>query len=149
VKSFVISGSGETPEGQASYEEGAIRRGETSPEAMREKACFVLGVMESRMAALGVGWAEASATQLYTVYDIHPFLADEIVSRGEQTTVGSPGTTLAPRSKDSISRWMCAVFRLSGCYSWKQKQQPSHVGHTEQTAEYYQTFSVSVCLKSF
>ncbi|HIM24678.1 MAG TPA: hypothetical protein EYM29_03565 [Rhodospirillales bacterium] len=34
------------------------------------------------MAALGVGWAEASATQLYTVYDIHPFLADEIVSRG-------------------------------------------------------------------
>ena len=82
VKSFVISGSGETPEGQASYEDGAMRRGETSPEAMREKACFVLGVMESRMAALGVGWAEASATQLYTVYDIHPFLADEIVSRG-------------------------------------------------------------------
>ena len=82
MKSFVISGSGETPEGQASYEEGAIRRGETSPKAMREKACFVLGVMESRMAALGVGWAEASATQLYTVYDIHPFLADEIVSRG-------------------------------------------------------------------
>jgi hypothetical protein len=82
AKSFIISGSGETPEGQGSYEERTIRLGETSPEAMREKACFVLDVMESRMAALGVGWAEVSATQVYTVYDIYPFLADEIVSRG-------------------------------------------------------------------
>lgn len=82
VKSFVISGSGEAPEGQGSYEERTIRFGDTSPEAMREKACYVLGAMESRMAALGVGWAEVSATQVYTVYDIYPFLADEIVGRG-------------------------------------------------------------------
>ena len=38
--------------------------------------------MADRMAALGVGWAEASATQVYTVYDLHPFFADEIVARG-------------------------------------------------------------------
>lgn len=82
VKSFVISGSGEAPEGQGSYKERTIRFGDTSPEAMREKACYVLGAMESRMAALGVGWAEVSATQMYTVYDIYPFLADEIVGRG-------------------------------------------------------------------
>ncbi len=82
MKSFVISGSGEAPEGQGSYEERTIRFGDTSPEAMREKACYVLGAMESRMAALGVGWAEVSVTQVYTVYDIYPFLADEIVGRG-------------------------------------------------------------------
>ncbi len=82
VKSFVISGSGEAPEGQGSYEERTIRFGDTSPEAMREKACYVLDAMESRMAALGVGWAVVSATQVYTVYDIYPFLADEIVGRG-------------------------------------------------------------------
>ncbi len=34
------------------------------------------------MAALDVGWADVSATQVYTVYDLHPFLADEIVARG-------------------------------------------------------------------
>ena len=49
---------------------------------MREKARYVLGAMETRMAALGVGWAEASAVQVYTVYDIHSFLGDEIVARG-------------------------------------------------------------------
>ena len=81
-KSFVIAGSGEAAEGPGSYVERIIRHGETSPEAMREKARFVLGAMETRMAALGVGWAEASVVQVYTVYDIHSFLGDEIVARG-------------------------------------------------------------------
>jgi hypothetical protein len=49
---------------------------------MREKASYVLSEMERRMAALGFGWADVTATQLYTVYDIHPFLAPEIVARG-------------------------------------------------------------------
>lgn len=80
--SFVIAGSGEAPEGPGSYQERTIRLGERSAEAMREKARYVLGAMETRMAALGVGWAQASATQVYTVYDLHPFLADEIVARG-------------------------------------------------------------------
>jgi hypothetical protein len=43
---------------------------------------FVLGAMEQRMAALGFGWADVTATQVYTVFDIHPLLADEIVRRG-------------------------------------------------------------------
>jgi hypothetical protein len=38
--------------------------------------------MERRMQALGVGWADVTATQLYTVHDVFPFLADEIVRRG-------------------------------------------------------------------
>ena len=37
------------------------------------------------MARLGVGWRDASATQVYTVYDLHPFFADEIVARGAAT----------------------------------------------------------------
>lgn len=81
-QSFVIAGSGEAPEGAGSYEERIIRRGDTSPDAMREKARYVLSAMETRMAALGVGWADASAAQVYTVHDIHSFLADEIVRRG-------------------------------------------------------------------
>lgn len=80
--SFVIAGSGEAPEGPGSYSERIIRLGDTSPDAMREKARYVLGAMESRMATLGVGWADANATQVYTVENIHGFLADEIIRRG-------------------------------------------------------------------
>jgi hypothetical protein len=80
--SFVISGSAEAREGGASYEERTIRRGESSPDAMLEKARYVLGEMERRMAALGFSWADTTATQVYTVRDLYPFLANEIVRRG-------------------------------------------------------------------
>ena len=69
--SFVISGS-----------EDIIRHGETSADAMREKAISALGQMEKRMQALGVSWADTTGTQVYTVHDLYPFLADEIVRRG-------------------------------------------------------------------
>src|SRR5216117_1496721 len=41
--SFVIAGSAETREGSGSYSERTIRHGESSPEAMREKARYVFG----------------------------------------------------------------------------------------------------------
>ena len=34
------------------------------------------------MTALGVGWKDTTVTHAYTVHDLHPFYADEIVSRG-------------------------------------------------------------------
>jgi hypothetical protein len=82
VPSFVIAGSAEAREGGASYAERIIRRGETSPDALRAKAIHVLDEMERRLSALGFGWADTTATQVYTVHDLHPFLADEIVRRG-------------------------------------------------------------------
>ena len=59
-----------------------MRLGDTTTNGIREKARFVLGEMERRMATLGFTWHETTATQIYTVHDIHPFLADEIVRRG-------------------------------------------------------------------
>jgi hypothetical protein len=82
VPSFVIAGSGEAREGTGSYVERTVRPGETSADALREKARFVLGEMERRMGLLGFGWPDATATQAYTVFDLFPFLADEIVRRG-------------------------------------------------------------------
>lgn len=79
---FAISGSGEAREGGARYVERTVRAGETSADAMREKAQFVLGEMERRLGLLGFGWADTTATQVYTVHDLYPFLADEIVTRG-------------------------------------------------------------------
>ncbi len=80
--SFVIAGSGEAEEGKGSYRDRTVRRGDTSPDGLKAKARFVLAEMERRMAALGFGWRHVSATQVYTVHDFHPFLAEEIVGRG-------------------------------------------------------------------
>jgi hypothetical protein len=80
--SIVIAGSGEAPEGKGTYQEQCVRRGDVGPEGMREKARYVLGEMERRLAALGGSWPDTTATQVYTVHDLHPFLADEIVQRG-------------------------------------------------------------------
>jgi hypothetical protein len=82
ARTFVVSGSGEAPEGGGSYRERTVRYGDTSLEAMREKARFVLGEMERRMALLGFHWEDTTATQVYTVHDFHPFFQDEIVRRG-------------------------------------------------------------------
>jgi hypothetical protein len=80
--SFVIAGSGEAREGTGSYAERTVRHGETGADAMRDKARYVLGEMERRLGRFGFGWGDTTATQAYTVYDLHPFLADEIVRRG-------------------------------------------------------------------
>jgi hypothetical protein len=79
---FVAAGSGEAREGPGSYAERIVRLGDQSPAAMRDKAHLVLQIIEERMTALGGGWAQATATQLYTVYPIHGFLADEFATRG-------------------------------------------------------------------
>lgn len=79
---FVIAGSAEAKEGAGPYSERIVRRGDTTPAAMREKARFVLTEMERRLSLFGLGWADTTATQVYTVHDLFPFLADEIVGRG-------------------------------------------------------------------
>ena len=81
ARSFVCAGSGEAHEGGASYSERIVRLGDHSPDGMRDKARYVLGAMEQRMAALGFGWAEVTATQVYTVFNIHSLMAEEIVRR--------------------------------------------------------------------
>ena len=79
---FVVAGSGEAREGGAGYRERTVRWGETGADAMAEKARHVHGEMERRMGLLGVGWKDCTATQVYTVHDLHPFLAADIIKRG-------------------------------------------------------------------
>ena len=80
--SFVIAGSGEAPEGKGNYRDHAVCLGDTSPAAMLEKAKWVLGEMERRMSAFGGDWSQVTATQLYTVHDIYPFIESELGKRG-------------------------------------------------------------------
>ncbi len=76
--SFVVAGAGELPEGSLDPHD-VVRRGEASADALREKVRFVMERMSSRLAGLGVSWAQVTATQIYTVHDIHPFLAADVL----------------------------------------------------------------------
>ncbi|MEM8550766.1 MAG: hypothetical protein AAGF45_00155 [Pseudomonadota bacterium] len=79
---FQVAGSGEAPEGQGDYRNNTVRLGDLSAEGIAEKARWVLGEMERRLSALGAGWSDVTATQLYTVHDIHHVMAPEIEARG-------------------------------------------------------------------
>ena len=81
-RSFVVSGSGEAPEGKGNYRDHIIARGDTGAAGLRQKAAWVLGEMERRMAAFGATWHDATAVQLYTVHDVHPLVADDLARRG-------------------------------------------------------------------
>ncbi|MDH3318873.1 MAG: hypothetical protein OEO84_04195 [Betaproteobacteria bacterium] len=74
-RSFVVAGSGEWPEG-GRFPEDIVARGDLSPAGLRRKAHWVLDMMAARLAGLGARWSEASATQVYTVHDFHPLVAN-------------------------------------------------------------------------
>lgn len=80
--SFIVSGGAEVPEGRKNYRDHIVRLGDLSAEGLEEKARWVLTEMERRLAALGFSWSDVTATNVYTIHNIYPFLAEEIVRRG-------------------------------------------------------------------
>ena len=80
--SFIVAGGGEVRGGTGSFASRTVRHGETSPEAMRDKARHVIAEMESRLKALGFSWREAVSTQVYTVRDIGALVGPELAARG-------------------------------------------------------------------
>jgi enamine deaminase RidA (YjgF/YER057c/UK114 family) len=70
-----------------------VRRGDVTPEGLREKARFVLGTMEARLSALGSTWADTTATQVYTVQDLHTVPGRRESCAAALRTPASPGTT--------------------------------------------------------
>jgi len=75
---FVIAGAGDLREGHLSPE-AIIRSAETSTEAMREKAAYVVATMQARLTGLQRTWAEVTEVDIYTVQPVQPFLAAEIL----------------------------------------------------------------------
>ena len=80
--SFVIAGSGEARPGEGSYRERIVRWGETGADGAAREGGVRAGRDGGRLGGFGFTWADTTATQVYTVHDLHPFLADEIVRRG-------------------------------------------------------------------
>jgi hypothetical protein len=81
-RSFVAAGSGEARGEGGPYGPRIVRLGDQSAAGMRDKTRLVVEVMGERMAPLGFGWDDVTATQIYTVFDIYPAMADEIVAKG-------------------------------------------------------------------
>jgi len=75
---FVVAGAGELRE-RAHGADGIVRHGETSPDAMREKARFVMGVMRERLRALGADWKTVTTIDIYTAQPIRALLVEEIL----------------------------------------------------------------------
>ena len=78
ARTFVVAGSGET-RARSLDAQGLVRFRETSADAMREKATFVMGIMRDRLHGLGADWPDVTAINVYTKYPIEPYLTDVIL----------------------------------------------------------------------
>jgi hypothetical protein len=77
-RTFIVAGAGEM-RGGPMLEAQVIRAGETTPDAMREKADYVMSVMSKRLAGLGVGWEQVTATSIYTAQPLDPFIGPAVL----------------------------------------------------------------------
>lgn len=75
---FIVAGAGELKD-RAQGPDGIVRHGDTSPEAMREKARFVMGTMQDRLRALGGDWSRVTAIDVYTAMPVDAALLDEML----------------------------------------------------------------------
>ncbi|MGH7365951.1 MAG: 2-amino-5-chloromuconate deaminase CnbZ [Candidatus Rokuibacteriota bacterium] len=75
---FIVAGAGELKD-RARGPEGIVRHGDTSPEGMREKARFVMAIMQDRLRTLGGDFGRVTRIGVYTALPIHGFLEEEIL----------------------------------------------------------------------
>ena len=73
VRTFNLAGSADSKAGPSGAE--IVARGDTSPAGMKAKAECVIEILSGRLAELGAGWDDASAVNLYTVYDAYSIIA--------------------------------------------------------------------------
>jgi hypothetical protein len=77
---FVVAGAGEVRSGAVDRNR-IVRLGETSVDAIVEKARYVCGVMEDRLQKLGGGWGDVSVVNVYTVHPIEPHLQELLLQK--------------------------------------------------------------------
>ncbi|MFN4293652.1 MAG: hypothetical protein ACK4JD_05920 [Thermoflexales bacterium] len=79
-KAFIVSGAGELKDGPPTRE-SIVRVGETTPDAMREKAEFVMASIEGTLKTLGATWDDATQINLYTARVEGGYLDDSVFAR--------------------------------------------------------------------
>ena len=81
---FVASGSGELKPASQGKPGGAprdliVRVGETSPDAMREKAIYCMDAVAAELTGMGVSWADCTGVNIYTVFGVDSYLLDDVI----------------------------------------------------------------------
>ncbi len=77
-KTLIVAGAGELLDGILETER-IIRCGDTSRESMREKAAYVMQVMEERLFGLGGSWDLVDAIDIYTIYPLVDLLQQTVL----------------------------------------------------------------------
>jgi hypothetical protein len=77
-RTFVVAGAGEL-RGNSLDPRDVIRRGDTTGDAMREKAAWVMTTMRERLLGLGADWSDVTAINIYTAHPIDRFLRDTVL----------------------------------------------------------------------
>jgi hypothetical protein len=75
---FIVAGAGELRD-RAQGPEGIVRHGDTSADGMREKARFVMAIMQDRLRTLGGDFSRVTAIDIYTAQPIHALVLDEVL----------------------------------------------------------------------
>jgi len=83
---FIVAGAGEVKQFNLTSQM-IVRQGETSSDAMREKAGCVMSRMDERLRGLGVGWGDVSAVDVYTVHALETYVRDSILAPLSATAV--------------------------------------------------------------
>lgn len=78
----VIAGSGEVPEGQGNYRDHIVAPGDVSTEGMGQKAAYVVGEMQRRLACLGFGSEQVTGAQVYTVQAFDALMPTQLLPSG-------------------------------------------------------------------
>ena len=76
---FVVAGAGEMREGSRGPE-GIVRLGDTSADAMRDKAQRVMTIMQERLRGIGGAWERVTTIDVYTAQPIHALVEHEILT---------------------------------------------------------------------
>jgi hypothetical protein len=75
---FVLAGVPEISSREGGRAE-VVARGDTSAEGMRRKTACVMSALQDRLDEMKVEWNDTSGVNLYTVQDVHPIFATELL----------------------------------------------------------------------
>ena len=78
LATFVVAGAGDVVEQNLSTN-AIVREGETSADAMAEKARHVMAVMGERVRGLGADWEDVTAVDIYTVQSLEAYVRDVVL----------------------------------------------------------------------
>ncbi|MBI4675286.1 MAG: RidA family protein [Chloroflexi bacterium] len=74
TRDFILSGAGDMDANGK-----IIRGGETSDDALRDKAKFVMDDLSARLKTLDVTWDDSTAFNVYCAYDLFPYLRETVL----------------------------------------------------------------------